>query len=94
MDILQAAKLLRPDASWNLRAGMLEQAEDGTPRVSLPTTEELQPLLLSDKYAEQRRNEYPALADQLDAIWKGGDSLDAMRKQVMAIKAKYPKGDK
>ena len=42
-------------------------------------------------YAEKRRAEYPAIADQLDAFWKGGAEAEAMRAQVMAVKAKYPK---
>ena len=31
------------------------------------------------------------LADQLDAIWKGGDHVEAMRKQIMAVKKKFAK---
>lgn len=42
-------------------------------------------------YAAQRRLEYPSLGDQLDALWKGGDALEAMRQQVLAVKSKYPK---
>lgn len=42
-------------------------------------------------YAQKRREEYPPITDQLDAIWKGGADLDAMRAQVLSVKAKYPK---
>ncbi len=42
-------------------------------------------------YAELRHREYPSLRDQLDAIWKGGLDMDAMRTEVLAIKTKYPK---
>jgi hypothetical protein len=54
-------------------------------------------------YAEKRRNEYPALADQLDAVWKLLDGLDAkafksvdpdaaaMLAKIRSIKAFYPK---
>ena len=42
-------------------------------------------------YAEKRRAEYPAIGDQLDAVWKGGADAEAMRAQIMAVKAKYPK---
>lgn len=42
-------------------------------------------------YAEKRQSEYPSIADQLDAFWKGGAEAEAMRAQVMAVKAKYPK---
>ncbi len=44
-------------------------------------------------YRELRRNEYPALADQLDAIWKGGQAEEEMRQKVLAVKEKYPKTD-
>jgi hypothetical protein len=42
-------------------------------------------------YADLRRREYPSLADQLDALWKGGVAAEEMREQVMAVKEKYPK---
>ena len=42
-------------------------------------------------YYAKRRAEYPALADQLDAMWKGADAMTAMAAKVAAVKAKYPK---
>lgn len=42
-------------------------------------------------YQELRRIEYPQIADQLDAMWKGGKEAEAMRREIMAIKSKYPK---
>ena len=38
-----------------------------------------------------RRAAYPAIPDQLDAVWKGGDELEAMRAAVLAVKAQFPK---
>jgi len=43
------------------------------------------------EYRVKRRAEYPPLEDQLDAIWKGGEDMEAMRQQIMAIKEKYSK---
>jgi hypothetical protein len=43
------------------------------------------------QYSEERAAEYPAIRDQLDAIWKGGESLEEMRAKIFEIKAKYPK---
>lgn len=43
-------------------------------------------------YKFQRAREYPAIADQLDALWKGGDAAAEMLAKVQAVKAKYPKG--
>ena len=42
-------------------------------------------------YYAKRRAEYPSLADQLDAMWKGGEAAAAMTAQIAAVKAKYPK---
>lgn len=42
-------------------------------------------------YAALRRNEYPPISDQLDALWKGGDAAAEMLAKVQAVKAKYPK---
>ena len=47
---------------------------------------------IPDYYA-LRRNEYPSLGDQLDAMWKGTTSqafLD-MQDKIALVKAKYPK---
>jgi hypothetical protein len=34
---------------------------------------------------------YPAISDQLDALWKGGDALAEMQARIIAVKEKYPK---
>lgn len=48
-------------------------------------------LKVKQDYAELRRKEYPAIGDQLDALWKGGEALEAMKQQVMAVKDKFKK---
>lgn len=47
---------------------------------------------IPDYYA-LRRNEYPSLGDQLDAVWKGSDSqaFAEMQLKIAAVKTKYPK---
>lgn len=47
---------------------------------------------IPDYYAK-RRSEYPPLADQLDAFWKGEASQDYqnMLAKIQAVKNKYPK---
>lgn len=42
-------------------------------------------------YYAKRRAEYPALGDQLDAVWKGNDAMAVMAAKIAAVKAKYPK---
>jgi len=48
-------------------------------------------LRVKQDYAELRRKEYPAIGDQLDALWKGGVALEEMAQKVAAVKAKFPK---
>jgi hypothetical protein len=42
-------------------------------------------------YAELRAAAYPAIGDQLDALWKGGDAAAEMLAKIQAVKAQYPK---
>lgn len=42
-------------------------------------------------YAERRRQEYPPLEDQLDAIFKGGKDFEEMKARIVAVKDKFPK---
>lgn len=61
--------------------------------IEIPITkEEIVKPSIPDYYA-LRRNEYPSLGDQLDAMWKGVSSqafLD-MQAKIASVKAKYPK---
>ena len=99
MTIVEAAAKLCPGTAWNCFENIetgeitLVQADDGAKRVSVPTMDEIQKCIYGDPlaYRELRVKEYPSLADQLDAIWKGGDDLEAMRAVVLAVKEKYPK---
>jgi len=43
-------------------------------------------------YKSKRKTEYPSIADQLDALWKGGDAAAEMLAKVQAVESKYPKG--
>ena len=42
-------------------------------------------------YIAKRASEYPAIGDQLDALWKGGEAATEMLAKVQAVKTKYPK---
>lgn len=91
MHMIEAAAKLHPGTAWNFVNGKVVQAEDGTPRVNPPTTEQLQAALDAVAYQDLRRSEYPPIADQLDAIWKGGISEEEMLNKIHEIKQKYPK---
>jgi len=43
-------------------------------------------------YADKRREEYPPIGDQLDALFHAGVFPSDMAAQIQAVKDKYPKG--
>jgi hypothetical protein len=63
----------------------------GSVPISDAEAEALRPKPAELTYAQKRAAEYPAIGDQLDALWKGGDAATEMLTKVQAVKAKYPK---
>ena len=51
-------------------------------------------LKFTDDYAKRRKEEYPDIGDQLDALWKGGDAAESMRQKILSVKDQYPKSGK
>lgn len=45
-----------------------------------------------ETYIDRRRKAYPSIGDQLDALWKGGQAAEDMKKKVQKVKATHPKG--
>jgi len=62
----------------------------GEPTIVPITRDEIVRPTYPDYYVN-RASEYPALAEQLDAYWKGGADRDAMQAVIDGIKSKYPK---
>lgn len=60
-----------------------------TTTVDIEKTEIVRPEI-PDYYAK-RRDAYPPLGEQFDAMWKGGQEAADMLAKVQAVKAKYPK---
>jgi len=86
---------LRPGAEWVLRGDELEWLDT---QQTQPTEAEIQAEITrlqaeydAKAYARSRAAEYPAIGDQLDALWKGGAAAEEMLAAVMAVKSKYPK---
>ena len=42
-------------------------------------------------YKQARREAYPEVGDQLDALWKGGDDQEAMKVLIDKVKSDNPK---
>jgi uncharacterized small protein (DUF1192 family) len=90
-----ALQSLRPGAEWVLRGDDLEWLDT---QQTQPTEAEIQAEITrlqaeydAKAYARSRAAEYPAIGDQLDALWKGGAAAEEMLAAVMAVKSKYPK---
>ena len=81
------------EAEWAALTPKTREVQDPftgeTQTVDIDKSEVVRPDI-PDYYA-RRRAEYPALGDQLDAQWKGGDAADAMQARIQAVKAKHPK---
>jgi hypothetical protein len=50
-----------------------------------------QALMDSKAYQDKRASEYPAIGDQLDALYHAGVFPDDMAAQIQAVKERYPK---
>lgn len=85
----EAITSLRPGASIGYKP-------DGSLRIdsmegAMPSADEIAKAKRSIQVREKRAREYPAIADQLDALWKGGADADAMRAAINAVKNSNPK---
>lgn len=84
------AEIDAKEALWAASPKMREiEGINGTETVAIDKSE----IVCADNpdYYAKRRAEYPALGDQLDAVWKGDDAMAAMAAKIAAVKAKYPK---
>jgi hypothetical protein len=72
-----------------IKAGLVAVTDTEAETIRAQQAEAIQAALT---YAQKRQAEYPAIGDQLDALWKGGDAAAEMLAAVQAVKAKYPKG--
>jgi hypothetical protein len=88
-----AADIDAKEAAWAALNPKTREIED--PLTGEKIVEEIQKseIVRADDpdYYAKRRAEYPPLADQLDAFWKGGQAQADMLAQIQAIKDKYPK---
>ena len=98
MDIVSAVQSLRPNASWMVNGDEYEGLEWLDEIQSKPTKEEIKKEIERLKaeyeltqYQRQRAPEYPAITDQLDALFHAGVFPPEMAEQIQAIKDKYPK---
>lgn len=75
---------INPDR-WRIDAPIPTEAELAAADAAAEVSEQ------AVAYRAKRAAEYPPIGDQLGALWKGGADADAMKQQIAAVKAKYPK---
>ena len=83
------------DAIYKLNSTIVtirgDVAYDANNRVVSYDKTAVENLVTANEYKPKRQAEYPSIGDQLDALWKGGDTAKAMLAQIQAVKTKYPK---
>jgi hypothetical protein len=88
-----AADIDAKEAAWAALTPKTREIDD--PITGEKTTVDIQKeeIVRADDpdYYAKRRAEYPPLAEQLDAVWKGGQDQADMLAKIQAIKNKYPK---
>lgn len=91
-----AVQSLRPGAEWVLRGDDLEWLDQNktqpTEAEIIAEVARLQAAYDAKAYARKRAVEYPAIGDQLDALFHAGVFPAEMADKIQAIKNKYPKG--
>jgi hypothetical protein len=77
------------------RDGVITEFPDGIPSDADIATwkTEYDAMIVATAYVEKRVDAYPAIGDQLDALWKGGDDQAAMKVVVDKVKTDNPKPD-
>ena len=86
---------LRPNAQWAMRGDELEWLDT---EQTQPTDAEIDAEVIrlqaeydAKQYARSRVLEYPAIGDQLDALYHAGVFPEDMAAQIQAVKERYPK---
>lgn len=92
-EIKKILRQIRPGAAYNINDGVIQWTDE---QHDEPSDAEMQAGMAELErlaYREKRAAEYPAIGDQLDALWKGGDAAAEMLTRVQAVKNKYPKSE-
>ena len=95
-DRANAIMSLRPDAEFSLFGSHKLTWYDT--KQTQPTDAEIDAEVIrlqaeydAKQYARSRVTEYPAIGDQLDALFHAGVFPDDMAAQIQAVKERYPK---
>lgn len=75
---------IEPEFAHLLPAGSVPITEDEAEIIRIAA-------IVPPTYSQLRAAAYPAIGDQLDAIWKGSEAEVEMLTQILAVKTRYPK---
>lgn len=96
--VFDAIKYLQPSARFGILDDDYDKIDWHSEDKPKPTREEVEAVLLkfnsdyqNTEYRRKRADEYPAIGDQLDALFHAGVFPAEMAAQIQAIKDKYPK---
>ena len=96
IEIIDAIKSLKPNASWTLTGTSYSGLDWKDESQTKPTETEveaevkrLQAEYDNKEYQRKRAAEYPSVVDQLDDIYHNG--IDAWKATIKTTKDKYPK---
>jgi len=97
LKILEAIKLINPNAKFNFSGGNLDTLEwtSGTTPIAKADIEakmvEVQEKYDAEEWKRNRQSEYPSEQDCIHALLDGGDTLTELQEKRQAVKTKYPK---
>lgn len=96
--IAKALTSIRPGAQWVLRGDTYEGLDWLDTEQTKPTEQELteeatrlQAEWVATEYQRLRAPAYPAIGDQLDALFKAGVFPAEMAAKIQAVKDQFPK---
>ena len=89
MSIPQALESLRPGAEWTLIGDTLTWSDTSQTE---PTKAEIDAEIVRLEYVQNRREDYPDIADQLDMIyWDKINGTEKWKETIDKVKADSPK---
>ena len=86
MSIPQALESLRPGAKWTLIGDTLTWTDTSQTE---PTKTEIDAEIIRLEYVQNRREDYPDIADQLDMIYKDIDDWKSKVKTISCLSSSF-----
>ncbi len=89
-DVADALQKIRPGAEWTLSGEAYEGLTWVDPRTTKPTKSEVAAAIILARRERLRKQKYPSLEEQVNALIEGGAKLDDLKQKINEINLKYP----